>query len=194
MQQHHVLLLSVFHQPGQAGHHFVFVLVRFAFGHKEAEHADVPRAEHLAQGHHILEHFKMGLEIIGDLDLADGGADGGNMHALGVQLRLEDLGLFGRIGLNAAAIHAANFNGLHTAGAGHFQLFVKILVNLIGKTGQNQMLHCRFILPVSCFFKGSGLTASFFYSILSQMHAFPQALFCMAQVFFEISLVFGMEK
>ena len=152
MKQYHILLCGIIRHLFQALHHFIFTGFGIFRRHKEAEHADILAAKHLAQLHHILVGFKVGLEIIRDLDLAVGRAHRRNGDAALVEHLFCFLCLFDRQRGNVFAVHAAQFDHADARLAQGLDLFGQSRAGLIRKGGQTKLCHLSYLLSQSeCF-------------------------------------------
>ena len=152
---------------------FVGVLVQ----HPEAEHTDVLAVQQvadLAQGVQLLQLlFVSGIVV--NVDLADGAAQRGNLHACGIQPGQDAfLDLLNGVLCNALAVSGAQADVLHTQFLDHLQLNVQLGIDLIGKAGDDNFLNHGNLSP--SFFWFSQKTMGDFMHIV-QLHNFHRAYY-----------------
>ena len=83
--------------------------------------------------HRMLVQFKMGLKIIGDLNLADGGANGRKVNVLRVQLLLDLFCLVYGVLNQSLAVDAAHFHVVHAQFLQNLDLLVMLFTDVMGE-------------------------------------------------------------
>ena len=123
--------------------HNVLPLIGVLVQHPEREHADVLAIQHiadLAQGVQLRKLLFVGGVIV-NVDLADGAAQRGNLHACGVQPGQDALfDLFDGVLSHALAVGSAQADVLHAQFLDGFQLDVQLGIDLIGEAGDDDFL------------------------------------------------------
>ena len=148
MEQDQVLLFGLGDHGFEPAEHLVPVPGRVGtFRHEKAEYPDIAGVQGFGDGGYTAEFFQMGCKIVGDVDFADGGADGGDFYTGGLQFCLDSGDfLIGQVG-DVLSVHAADLDELHTQSGNHLHLFVKAGVDLVRKAGQlNMRKHISFFL------------------------------------------------
>ena len=114
VEQDHLLGFGVVHKSAQTLKHLVPVVVGPApLGDEKAEHADVAGVQNVGQLHHVFEVLKMAGKLLGNLDLPDGGGQGGHADSAAVKAPPDLPRLRLGVGVDPPLVHAANLHVAH---------------------------------------------------------------------------------